>query len=88
MSFTGMDIGQVRQLAAQFEQKAGEIDQIAAQLTSALGSASWVGPDRQKFEGDWNGQCRAQLRNVCETLREASRLANQNASQQEQASNT
>ena len=37
--FTGMDIEAVKGLSAQMTQKAGEIDAIKNQLTSALNSA-------------------------------------------------
>lgn len=87
MSFTGMDITQVRQLATQMRSKADEIDTIMSTLTSALGSAQWVGADRQQFEGDWNSQYCSMLRNVSQGLRDAATRADQNAGQQETASN-
>lgn len=87
MSFTGMDIGQVRSLATQFQAKADEIEGIMRQLTGALDSAQWVGPDRERFKGEWDGQYCASLRQVAEGLRGAARTADQNATQQEQASN-
>lgn len=85
--FTGMDIEGVRNLATQMKQKADEITQISTQLTAALKGAQWVGPDRTQFESDWDGQCVAQLKAVSDRLNEASTRANQNAQQQEQASN-
>lgn len=84
--FTGMDIGQVRTLANQMRQKADEIESIMAQLTSQLKQAQWVGPDRQKFESDWDGQYCTSLRNVAQGLKDAASIADQNAQQQEQAS--
>lgn len=86
MSFTGMDISQVQSLAQQFQSKAEEIETIMSTLTSALGGAQWVGPDRQRFESEWNGQYCSALRNVAEGLRSAAQTATQNAQQQEQAS--
>ncbi|MCU1498141.1 MAG: hypothetical protein JWM47_2094 [Acidimicrobiales bacterium] len=87
MSFTGMDIGQVRSLSQQMKSKADEIESIMSTLTSALSGAQWVGPDRQKFEGEWTQQYCTALRNVAEGLRTAATTADQNATQQEQASN-
>ena len=87
MSFTGLDIGQVRQFATQLRSKADEIEQIASTLTSALGGVQWVGADRQQFEGDWQGQYRTALTQVANGLRDAAQRADNNASQQEQASN-
>lgn len=88
MSFTGMDIGQVRQFAQQLTQKADEIEAIMTMLTGALAGAQWVGTDRTNFESDWNGQHCTALRSVCDGLRDASQRANSNADQQEQASSS
>lgn len=88
MSFTGMDIGQVRNLANQMRAKADEIETIMSTLTSQLGQAQWVGADRQRFEGDWSSQHCTALRNVASAIRDAATAADQNAAQQEQASAT
>ncbi len=85
--FTGMDIEGVKQLAQQMRQKSEEIQQISQTLTAALKGAQWVGPDRSQFESDWEGQCVAQLRAVSDRLNDAATRADQNAQQQEQASN-
>ena len=85
--FTGMDIQQVRALSAQMDNAANEIGQLAQTLTSRLNETHWVGPDQQRFVSDWESQHRAQLNNVVEALRNASRLATQNANEQEQVSN-
>jgi hypothetical protein len=85
--FTGMDIEGVRSLARQLQQKADEIEQIKAHLTSALNGAQWVGPDQQRFKSDWEGNSVPALSRVSESLRSASQAAEQNAQQQEQASN-
>ncbi len=86
MSFYGMDIDQVRQLANQMTQAAEQIEQLNSQLTSALNSTQWVGPDQQRFMSEWTSQHSPNLRNVSQGLEQAAQLANQNASQQEQAS--
>ena len=85
--FTGLDITQVRGLANFVRQKADEIEQIQAQITQQLGNTQWVGPDRQRFEGEWSGQYTNSLRNVATGLRDAAQTADANATQQEQASN-
>jgi uncharacterized protein YukE len=85
--FTGMDIPGVRTLATQMKAKADEIEGIQRELTSKLQGTQWVGPDRQQFEGDWNGQYSNSLRQVAQALRDAAQRAEQNATQQEQASN-
>jgi len=86
-TFTGMDIAQVRQLSQQMNTKADEIRNIMQQLTSALNSAQWVGPDRERFVGEWQSQHCAALNNVIQGLQAASQTANKNAQEQEAASN-
>jgi len=85
--FTGMDVAAVRQLSTQMSAKADEIGQIASQLTNSLQGAQWVGPDRERFLSEWQGQHVAALNRVVEGLRAASQTANRNAQEQEAASN-
>jgi len=86
-SFTGMDIAQVRNLSTQLNSKADEIRNIMNQLTNALQSAQWVGPDRERFVGEWQSQHCSALNNVIQGLEAASQTANKNAQEQEAASN-
>lgn len=85
--FTGMDIAAVRQLSQQMKAKADEIRTLSQQLTGQLQNAQWVGPDRDRFTNDWQSQHVAALNRVAEGLEHASQAADNNASQQEQASN-
>ncbi len=85
-AFTGMDIPAVRQLAAQLNQKADEIDRLRQQLTSQLNSTQWVRNDRNQFANDWNGQYSTALNQVAQGLRDASTRANRNADEQETTS--
>lgn len=85
-SFLGMDPQEVRSLATQLSHDADEIERIANALTGQLGSVQWVGSDATNFRDDWNGTHRAQLNTVANALRDAASRANNNASQQEQAS--
>lgn len=85
--YLGMDTDAIRNLAGQLNSKAGEIDQIANLLTSTLNNARWDGPDATRFRGDWTGTHHPQLSAVAQALREAATAANNNAIQQENASN-
>jgi uncharacterized protein YukE len=87
-SFVGMDPTAVRQLAAQLNQKADEIQSISQQLTSQLGNVQWVGNDANRFRDDWNSTHRNQLQQVSTALHDAASAATNNATQQEQASAT
>jgi uncharacterized protein YukE len=87
MSFTGMDVAAVRSLANQMTHSASEIQQLTNQLTSQLQGTSWVGPDRERFVGDWQSTHVSQLTQVINALHEAAQRAGQNAQEQENASN-
>ncbi len=83
---SGMDIGQVRQLSKELQDDAQQIRTLTRKLTARLDSVPWVGPDYSRFKGDWHGQHVGQLNNVANALEEASRTANRNANEQQQAS--
>lgn len=88
MSMLGLDPTAVRALANQMANAASEIQQLASQLTNMLANTQWVGPDHDRFAGDWNGTHVHQLQLVANALSDASSVANQNVAQQEQASNS
>jgi uncharacterized protein YukE len=85
--FTGMDIQAVRQLSSQLKAKADDIRSIMQQLGSQLQNTPWVGPDRERFLGEWQSNHVSALNNVINGLEAASNAATQNAAQQESASN-
>ena len=84
--FYGMVVEEVQQLSAQFNRSADEIQQLVNTLTSKINSASWVGPDRDRFVNDWTSQHVPQLNAVMHALQNAGNLAQQNAQQQATAS--
>ncbi len=86
-SYLGLDPTAVRSLASQLSNAAGEIKNIMGQLTNSLQNTPWTGPDREHFVNDWQSNHVTQLTNVANALETASQQANQNAQQQEQASN-
>ncbi|MGC0369911.1 WXG100 family type VII secretion target [Microbacterium sp. SLBN-111] len=88
MAVWGLDVEQVRALSSQLNNKAGDIESILSQLTSALSQTQWEGPDANQFRSDWSGPHTASLRNVVQALRDAATKAQQNAAAQEQTSNS
>lgn len=88
MAVWGLDVQQVRTLSTQLNQKASDIDSILSTLTNALNNTQWEGPDAQQFRSDWSGQHTSSLRQVAQALRDAAAKAQQNASAQEQTSNS
>lgn len=84
--FTGMDVEAVRGLAKQMQSSADQIRDLARRLTSALESTQWVGPDRERFVSEWQGQYLTSLNQVADGLRETAGRADKNANEQETAS--
>lgn len=83
----GMNIEEVRQLASQLNAAADEIQHLMGNLNNKIDTAGWVGPDHDRFVGDWKSNYTQQLTAVMNALRDASQHAQQNALQQEEASN-
>ena len=86
MSFTGMDIAEVQRLGSQLHAAANDLRTLANNLTTALANTSWVGPDRMRFEQDWQSMHATQINHVAEALEAAGQNANLNAQQQSEAS--
>ncbi|MBT8227638.1 MAG: hypothetical protein HKP61_10825 [Dactylosporangium sp.] len=84
--FVGMVVEDVEALSRQMNQSAEEIRQLVNTLGSKIQSTQWTGPDREQFLGNWQGQYVGQLNTVAMALDDAARAAQQNATQQTQAS--
>jgi hypothetical protein len=84
--FLGQIPDEVRMRAAEFDAKATDLENVITALKSKLGSSTWVGPDRTRFEGDWDSALSGSLRNVAGALRVAATTARGNADQQDTAS--
>lgn len=87
MAMIGMNVEEVRNLARQMDSVASQIETASRQITSLLGSTTWVGNDRTNFESDWQGQHMAAINNVINAVRNASQIADRNATDQENVSN-
>jgi uncharacterized protein YukE len=83
----GMNVEEVRQLSRQMENVAQQIEQAARQITSVMGSTTWKGNDYINFEGNWQSQHMSAINQVVNALRDASKTADRNATDQEQVSN-
>ncbi|TFD32235.1 WXG100 family type VII secretion target [Cryobacterium cryoconiti] len=84
--FIGQVPEEVDALAQDFETKASDIENLISALKARLGGTTWVGTDRSRFEGDWDGQLSSSLRSVSSALRDAAMTARGNAEQQRTAS--
>ncbi|MCO4237373.1 hypothetical protein NG702_08040 [Pseudarthrobacter sp. MDT3-28] len=62
------------------------MEQQRSNLTRVLDSTNWKGPDADHFRGEWSGTHTAALNQVIQALKDASKKATKNASEQDQAS--
>lgn len=86
--FTGMDIQQVKDLAVALHGASVKIDEIINTLNPKIQHTNWVGADQKRFVSDWQSHHVKNLNIVKQALADASTLANREAKQQEDASNT
>ena len=74
MAQLGADVEQLDRLGAKFKEKAAEIDQMQAQISSQLHGTWWMGADADKFRAQWDGDLKGQLAKL-KTLLEATAAA-------------
>lgn len=87
MAFVGMDVEQVQNLSRQLQQKASDIDNVITTLNSTMQLTEWKGQDADQFRNDWNSSLTQKLRQVSQSLKDASQKASQNAREQQDISN-
>lgn len=61
MSMFGANPEQLSALGRQLQRQIDNIDAITSAVGTALGGTTWVGPARDQFEAEWNGNFRAAL---------------------------
>ena len=84
--FDGLDIERIHELARAFDQKAEDIEVVLRQLHAGLRETAWIGPDRDRFEGEFDGSISPELRHLERSLRDTATRLRQQAHRQEQAS--
>lgn len=87
MGASGLDVEQIYQLARAFDHQAEEVEQTLRQLHAGLRDTQWLGPDRERFEGEFDGTISPDLRNLERALRDTANRLREQARSQEQASN-
>jgi uncharacterized protein YukE len=86
--YIGQNPEEVDRLADEFEVKAGELEALRTAITAKLGGTTWTGPDRDRFQGDWEGMLTQTISQVVQQLRAAGQNAAANAQEQRDASAT
>lgn len=84
----GLDVEQVRVLARDMDNAAGDLQGIIQRLTSTLGNTQWSGPDAERFRSDWQSTHAVALMRAKEALELTAQTARTNASTQETTSNS
>jgi uncharacterized protein YukE len=87
MAMYGMNIQDVRTLAALLQRKSDEIRQLVSEVDGKVHSTTWEGPDAQRFKNDWWPQHKSHLLQVADQIHGFGQSANNNAAEQENVSN-
>jgi uncharacterized protein YukE len=61
MSMYGANPEQLEHLGATLRQQVAAIDALVATVSGVLAGTTWMGPARDRFEGDWTGTFRTAL---------------------------
>ena len=82
----GNDPEQMDRLCRKMEEEAGKIEGALRLVTQQLQQTEWRGPDRTRFEGEWNGQHSANLRKAAELLKANATTIKREAAEQRRVS--
>lgn len=89
MSFSGMDIAVVRDIARRLDGQAGQLEQVQRLVEAGIVDCqrSWRGPDVDRFAQEWNGRTRPSMCRLAAELRDLASAARRNADEQDRVSN-
>ncbi len=68
MTMYGANPEQLAALGRTLQQQMAAIDSVTTTVASVLQGTSWVGPARDRFEGDWTGSFKAALQRLTEAF--------------------
>jgi hypothetical protein len=86
MTVYGADVAELRQLAAQFERLAGQLDADRMAVGNAIQISAWVGPFASKFRVEWNSDHSRRIHHSAQLLRNGAQALRSNADDQDRAS--
>ncbi|MFD6134480.1 WXG100 family type VII secretion target [Isoptericola sp. NPDC056618] len=84
----GLDVEAVRSLANVLREQAEQVRTTVTTITSQMGQTEWNGPDAVQFQEEWDGTHSAKLNEIASALDGYATTADNNASQQEDTSNS
>lgn len=83
----GADVIELRSLSERMSRSAADLDRIVNLLTHQItATTAWVGPNAQRFRGDWSGSHRAAVASSARALRECAAALRRNADDQDRTS--
>jgi uncharacterized protein YukE len=86
MAFEGMDLAEVRSLAAAIGRAADQLNTAADQLDAELSRSVWKGPDASQFRSQWTNSHRTTLRSTATSLRQVKKVLAKQADDQDKTS--
>lgn len=87
MTFYGAEPASLRQLAAQFDRAANNLEATLKPLQSQINNHRvWQGPDADRFRSEWTSVSRPRTTSAVDALRQAADTLRRNADEQEKTS--
>lgn len=87
MAFKGMNPDQGREVASAINDAGSQILDAINNVTSAVNSVEWIGPDYDSYQDDWNSFVSGPVSNLVDGFQRRSELMNQHAEEQDTTSN-
>jgi len=84
--FLGLDPEEMDRLASRMDAEAQKMDEAIRQVASQLKATLWVGPDRDRFEKEWNSEHLVSIRRTIDLLRTNARELKRHAKEQRSTS--
>lgn len=83
----GADVVELRALSERMSRSAADLDRIVNLLTHQItATTAWVGPNAQRFRGDWSGSHRGVVASSARALRDCAAALRRNAEDQDRTS--
>lgn len=82
----GMDVANVETLGRALQDRAQQFDQITADINRLIQDVTWLGPDADRFKGEWWPEHQGTLKAISQDLNGLGQSALNNASEQRQIS--
>lgn len=86
MTMYGADVDQLRSLAAHLDRAADQLDAHRTVLGSAIQQTQWLGPDAERFRGEWQARHSARVAESARLIRDTAATVRRNADEQERTS--